>query len=168
MLISLIVAMDEQGVIGRDNALPWHLPEDLRYFRRHTMGKPIVMGRKTWESIGRPLPGRTNVVVTRDASYEAAGGHVTTSLEAALTLARDVASIDGVNEVMVIGGAQLYRLALPIADRLYLTRVHTRVSGDATLELDLSQWHLESEERHEACDTNPYAYSFQQYNKKAN
>jgi dihydrofolate reductase len=139
--VALIVAAADNDVIGRNNALPWDLPEDLRHFRRVTMGKPILMGRLTFESIGRPLPGRTNIVISRDPAYVAEGVRCVSSLEEALKLARDIAVIDGSDELMVIGGAQIYALALPIARRLYLTRVHTRPQGDAQLpSIDWSEW----------------------------
>ena len=131
--ISVIVAVADNGVIGRHNALPWHLPEDLRYFKRVTMGKPIVMGRKTFESIGRPLPGRTNIVISRDPGFAAAGVAAATSLDAALQLAESAAAAAGEREVVVIGGAEIYALAIPRADRLYVTRVHAEPEGDALL-----------------------------------
>ena len=116
--LAIIVAVAENGVIGRDNALPWKLPEDMRHFRRVTMGKPIVMGRKTFESIGQPLPGRTNIVITHNPSFRAEGVKVAPSLEEALHLAEQTASADGVEEAVVIGGSEVYRLAIPLADRL--------------------------------------------------
>jgi dihydrofolate reductase len=134
-LISLIVAMAQNGVIGRDNSLPWRLPEDLKRFRAFTLGKPILMGRKTFESLGRPLPGRTNLVLTRDRSWFADGVIVVHSIEAALMQA---ASSD---ELVVIGGAEIYRLVLPVARRIYLTHVHADVPGDITFpEFDPTQW----------------------------
>jgi dihydrofolate reductase len=135
MLLSIIVAMDANRVIGHENRLPWHLPADLQHFRRITMGKPILMGRRTWESIGRPLPGRTNIVITRDTDYRAEGCVVVHTVDAALQAAR------GHEEVMLIGGAQLYRQLLPRADRLYITHVHGEFSGDAFFpELDTADW----------------------------
>ena len=128
-----MVAAAENGVIGSNNRLPWHLPQDLRHFRRVTMGKPIVMGRKTFESIGRPLPGRCNIVVSRNPGYSAAGIRLVASLEEALALAEHVAAGDGAPEAVVIGGAEIYALALPRAGRLYLTRIHAAVEGDALL-----------------------------------
>jgi dihydrofolate reductase len=134
-LISLIVAMAQNGVIGRDNSLPWRLPEDLKRFRAYTLGKPILMGRKTFESLGRPLPGRTNLVLTRARSWSADGVIVVHSVEAALMQA---ASSD---ELVVIGGAEIYRLVLPVARRIYLTHVHADVPGDITFpEFDSTQW----------------------------
>ncbi|MGB1141439.1 MAG: dihydrofolate reductase, partial [Halioglobus sp.] len=121
--LSVIVAAAENGVIGRNNALPWHISEDLQYFKRRTLGKPVIMGRKTYESIGRPLPGRTNIVISRDLSYAAEGIQVVASLEAAVQRCNDIALIDGIEEAVVMGGAQIYDLALPMADCLYLTEV---------------------------------------------
>ena len=159
--LAVIVAAAENGVIGRNNALPWHLPEDLRYFKRVTLGKPIVMGRKTFESIGRPLPGRTNIVISRRPGYAPDGVRVVSGLDDALALAEDIALIDGVTELMVIGGAEIYRAAIPRAQRLYLTEVHADVEGDALLpEVDWSQWRELSRERWPASEANPYPYSF--------
>ena len=141
MRVSLIVGMAENGVIGRDNTLPWHIPADLQYFKRVTLGKPIIMGRKTFESIGRPLPGRTNIVLTRQAGFAAAGVQVVATLEAAIACARQQAAADGVDEIMVIGGAAVYAEALPRAERLYITRVHQRPEGDAHFpEPDPDEW----------------------------
>lgn len=166
--LALIVAAAENGVIGRDNALPWRLPEDMRYFKRVTMGKPVVMGRKTFESIGKPLPGRTNIVITRNGAYQAAGVSVVLSLAEALALAQDVAGQDGVDEIVVIGGAEIYRATLPAAARLYMTEVHASVEGDAVLPaIDWSQWLEVSRERHPAQAPNPYDYSFVCYERAA-
>ena len=120
MKISLICAMATNGVIGRNNGLPWHLPEDLRYFKATTMGHAIIMGRKTWESIGRPLPGRTSIVVTGNPSYQADGAKVVHSVEQAVQLAQALAEIDGSSEAFVIGGAALYAAAMPVASRCLL------------------------------------------------
>lgn len=164
--LSVIVAAADNGVIGRNNALPWHLPEDLRYFRRVTMGKPVVMGRRTFESIGRPLPGRTNIVITRNREFSAAGVRVVSSLDEALELAADIAMIDGVDELVVIGGAEIYRAAIPRADRLYVTEVHAQVEGDAHLPaIDWSRWQERERERHQADGANPYNYSFVTYER---
>ena len=130
---ALIVARADNGVIGVDNQLPWHLPCDLKYFKQVTMGKPVVMGRKTFESIGRPLPGRTNVVITRNADWSASGTRVVGSLADALKLATAQADLDGADEVMVIGGATLYREAIDQVDRMYVTQVHASPCGDAFL-----------------------------------
>jgi dihydrofolate reductase len=159
--LALIWAMARNRTIGRNNALPWYLPEDLKYFKRVTLGKPIIMGRKTWESIGRPLPGRTNIVITRDAAFHADGVRVVHSLEQALALAEKICLLDGGDEAIVMGGAEIYALALPHADRLYLTQVHADVEGDAHFPpLDLTQWHELGREDFAAQGPNPYDYSF--------
>lgn len=123
--LTLVAAMAAGRVIGRDNGLPWHLPEDLKHFKAVTLGKPVIMGRKTWDSIGRPLPGRRNIVVTRQQGWQADGAEAAHSLEAALAM------VDGVDEACLIGGAELYRQALPLADRLRLTLIELTVEGDA-------------------------------------
>lgn len=159
--LSLIVAMANNYAIGKDNQLLWHLPEDLKYFKRATMGKPIIMGRKTFDSIGRPLPGRLNIVVTRQAGWQQDGVRVTHSLDEAIALAEAQALIDGVDEVMLIGGAQLYEVGLAKADKIYLTRVDTTIEGDAFFpELDESQWQEISRKNFSACEKNPYDYAF--------
>lgn len=166
--VSVIVAAAENGVIGRGNALPWHLPEDLRYFRRVTMGKPLVMGRRTFESIGRPLPGRTNIVISRNPQFRAEGTRVVASLDDALQLARDIALADGVDELLVIGGAEIYAQAIPRADRLYLTLVHAAVEGDALLPpIDWREWRETGRERHRGSGDNPHDYSFLVYERAA-
>ena len=160
MKIALICAMASNGVIGNDNKLPWRLPEDLRHFRRTTMGHSIVMGRKTWESIGRPLPGRTNIVVTRQKDYQAEGARVRDSLEAALELAENIATIDGADQVFVIGGAELYRQAMPLASLFHLTRIHADVAGDTVLSgFNDSEWRELSREDYSRDEGNPFDYS---------
>ncbi len=155
MKLSLIAAMAQNGVIGRGNQLPWRLPADLKHFKTVTMGKPVIMGRKTWESIGRPLPGRTNIVVTRDVGYRAEGCVVVHSVEQALEVAA------GSDEAMVIGGANLYRQLLDRADRLYLTLVKADVEGDAWFpEFDETQWREISRESHPRDDRNEFDYEF--------
>ncbi len=159
MKISLIVAVSRNGVIGIDNQLPWHLPEDLKYFKSVTMGKPIIMGRKTYDSIGRPLPGRTNIVITRDSSWQAEGVEVAHTLAQAMTLGRLACANAGADEAMVIGGEQIYRMTLPAADRLYLTEVQAEVEGDAFFpEFDAKEWQQVSEQLPEITDTHPYRY----------
>lgn len=123
-MISLIVAHDAGRVIGKDNAMPWHLPGDLQYFKQQTMGKPVIMGRKTFESIGRPLPGRRNIVITRNEAYVVEGIEVVHSLQEALALAADAP------EKMVIGGEQIFTEALPLAERLYITHINATFEGD--------------------------------------
>lgn len=145
--IALVVAMADNGVIGRGGDLPWRLPEDLKYFRAVTMGKPIVMGRRTYESIGRPLPGRANIVVTRNPAFHAAGVDVAATPANALRLAERRAAEAGVAEIMIIGGAEIYRAVLPYADRIYLTEVHDAVEGDTVFpEFDRSEWRETSRE----------------------
>ena len=129
--IALIAAVAANGVIGDHDTIPWRLPSDFAHFKRMTMGKPVIMGRKTFESIGRPLPGRTNIVVSRQEGYQPEGVIVISSLEAALEHAQAIAIADRANEVMVAGGAQIYAQALPIADRLYITHVGLNPVGDA-------------------------------------
>lgn len=160
-IVSVIVAVAENGVIGRDGGLPWKLSGDLRYFKAITMGKPIVMGRKTYESIGRPLPGRPNIVVTRNPEFAADGIDVVADMESALDLARSMASASGGDEVMVIGGAQLYEAALPRAARVYLTRVHADIVGDTTFaELDPGGWREVSREERPAGEKDEFPHSF--------
>jgi len=155
MKISLIVAMDRNGVIGAGGRLPWRLSADLKRFKAITMGKPIVMGRKTHESIGRPLPGRENIVITRDRNFRAPGCTVVHGVDAALDRCRDV------EEVMVMGGAELYRQLLPRADRMYLTEVNAAVVGDTRFpEWDRAAWRELSRENHPADAANQYSYSF--------
>jgi dihydrofolate reductase len=166
MHLALIAAVADNGVIGRDNTLPWHLPEDLKYFKRTTMGKPIVMGRLTYESIGRPLPGRVNIVISRQSALRIDGVQVVADLPTALELAEATASREGVDELVVIGGAQIYALALPLAQRLYLTEVHADVAGDAFFPAwDREQWQELQRQRHPASDANPYDYSFVVYER---
>lgn len=161
MKISLVWAMAQNRVIGRNNNLPWHLPEDLKYFKRITLGKPVIMGRKTYESIGKPLPGRTNIVVTRNADFSATGVKTVNSLSAAKALCESIGEIDGISEAMVIGGAEIYTQAMPIADRLYLTEVHANVDGDTFFpEFDRGLWQEIAREDFDASGPNPYAYSF--------
>ena len=159
-MISIIVAASANNVIGRQGDLPWRLSDDLKRFKAITMGKPIVMGRKTWESIGRPLPGRQNIVITRQRGFAAEGCDVVTSLDEAIAEAGDA------EEIVVIGGSQIYALALPLAQRLYLTRVHADVEGDATFPaVDATRWYLIADEAREADDRNEYDFSFRVYEK---
>ncbi|HFD92582.1 MAG TPA: type 3 dihydrofolate reductase [Gammaproteobacteria bacterium] len=155
MLISLVAALARNGVIGVDNRLPWRLPADLRHFRHLTMGKPVLMGRKTFQSIGKPLPGRTNIVVTRDADFQAPGVIVVDSITAGIQAA------EGHEELMVIGGASIYEAMLPQAGRMYLTFIHQDFAGDARfVDYDKDEWVETMREDHPADDDNPCAYSF--------
>ncbi|MFT7387306.1 MAG: dihydrofolate reductase [Candidatus Endobugula sp.] len=162
--LSIIVAMDNNRAIGKDNQLLWHLPEDLQYFKRTTMGKPIVMGRKTFESIGRPLPGRLNIVITRQQDWQHNGVKVVHTIKDALRLAEAQSLIDGINEVMVIGGAEIYKTALPQANKLYVTRVDAQVVGDAFFpEIDENIWQetqRESVSSDAVNNNSPYDYAF--------
>lgn len=147
--LSLIAAHAENRVIGIDNSMPWHLPGDFKYFKATTLGKPIIMGRKTWDSLGRPLPGRLNIVVSRQTGLELAGAEVVASLEEAMLRAEQWAREKGVDELMLIGGAQLYGQALEkgLVSRMYLTRVELSPEGDAWFpEFDRGQWKLVSSE----------------------
>lgn len=158
--VSIVVAVADNGVIGRGNALPWDLPDDLQHFKRTTMGRPIVMGRKTFESIGRPLPGRLNIILTRDPSWTALGVSVASSIEQAIDLAEGQAFIDGADSVMVIGGAEVYRQALPFASRAFVTRVHGHVDGDAFFDLEeLAAWREVTRERIPAGEHNSHDFS---------
>ena len=165
--VAMIAAMDRNGVIGVDNQLPWYLPEDLRFFKRMTQAKPLVMGRKTYQSIGRALPGRLNIVVTRDPAFHAEGVRVCHDLPAALRLADQQATIDGVEEIMVMGGAQIYAQALPFASRLYLTEVDVEVAGDARFPaLDQAEWEEVQRVPGEPAEGQP-AYQFVQYHRSS-
>ena len=157
----MIAALGVNRVIGFNNRMPRHLPTDFKYFKATTLGKPIIMGRKTWDSLGRPLPGRLNLVVSRQTDLQLEGAEVFASLEAAVERAEQWATEQGVSEVMLIGGAQLYAQGLADADRLYLTRVGMSPEGDAWFpEFDQAQWKRVSEELHEAADDKP-AFSFE-------
>jgi dihydrofolate reductase len=155
MRVSLVVAASDNGVIGRDNGLPWHLPADLRHFKHLTLGCPVLMGRRTHESIGRPLPGRLNLVLTRDTGYRTQGCRVVHDFAGARNAAGDAP------ELMVIGGEAVYREALPQADRIHLTRVHTRLEGDAHFpELDSGEWRETECILRPADAANPFDLSF--------
>jgi dihydrofolate reductase len=161
MRLSLIVAMSENRVIGRNGQLPWRLSADLRRFKQLTMGHALIMGRKTWESIGRALPGRTSLVISRNPAYQAAGARIVADLPQAIRAAA------GNDQVFVIGGGQIYRQALSWADRIYLTLVHARIAGDTVFpELDAEAWHLiEASSRYPADQKNEYEYSFHVYQR---
>jgi dihydrofolate reductase len=155
-MISLIVAMDENGVIGKNNRLPWRLPEDLKFFKRTTMGHVIVMGRKTFESIGKPLPGRINVVLTNNRSFRADECTIVHSPEEVLSMNNEY------DEIFVIGGAEIFRIFLPHAKRLYITKIHHHFAGDTYFpEIDWSDWQLKETKKGIKDDQNPYDYEFQ-------
>lgn len=166
MKISMIVAVAENGAIGKDNQMLWHIPEDFKYFKEKTMGKPMIMGRKTFESIGRPLPGRLNIVVTRDVNWSHEDVITCLDLEEALTKATDDATQKGKDEVMIVGGAQIYARLLERAQRLYYTEVHQSYDCDATFpRLDKSVWQEISREDHTNADNNKPDYSFVVYER---
>jgi dihydrofolate reductase len=144
--VAMIAAVGENGVIGSDGAIPWRLPTDFAHFKRTTLGKPLIMGRKTFESIGKPLPGRTNIVVTRQQNYQPDGVTVFHGLAAALDHAQAIAAADGADEVMIGGGGEIYREAMPVAERLYVTHVAASPDGDARFPpIDYNQWEVEAE-----------------------
>lgn len=154
--ISMIAAMAEDRIIGKDNDMPWHLPADLAHFKKVTLGKPVVMGRRTFDSIGRPLPGRTNIVITRNPDWSHEGVTVVASPDQALTV------LNQENEIMIIGGGNIYKQFLPLAERLYLTYIKLHVEGDTQFP-DWSKqgkWHQVSSELHEADEKNKYGYEF--------
>lgn len=155
MNISLVVAMSENNAIGRNGALPWHLPNDLKHFKQVTWGKPIIMGRTTYESIGKPLPGRTNIILTRDANFEAPGCTVLHSKEAVLEVCQ------AEDEIMIMGGAQIYQLFLPLVTKLYLTLVHTKIEADTFFPpLDFDAWQEVERVRCAQDEKHEVAYSF--------
>ena len=158
MILSIIAALDEAGGIGLHGNLPWRLPDDLKRFRALTMGHPVIMGRKTYESIGRPLPGRRMLVVTHQPGFPAPGCEVVTSLEAGITLAEQA----GESELFVIGGGKLYALALPQAQRLYLTRVQARVEADVFFPpIPAGEWRRVDHQFHAADDAHAFAFRFE-------
>lgn len=158
MILSLIVAVSENGVIGKDNQLPWHLPNDLKYFKNQTWGMPILMGRKTFESISKPLPGRKSIVITRNADWKHDGVDVVHSVEAAIAKAQEL----GVKEIFVIGGAEIFHTSLSMAHRIYLTRVHHQVEGDVYFDNpEPEQWNLVKRQFCHADEKNAYSHTFQ-------
>ncbi len=161
---SIIVAQSTNRVIGKNNQLPWHLPADLAHFKKTTYNHPIIMGRATYQSIGRPLPKRTNIILTRNTTYNAPTScKIAHNLDQALSHAKQTQA----KEVFIIGGAQIYAQTLPIADTLYLTQVHTTIEGDTFFPpIDPTQWKQISKKNHPADSTNPYAYTFIKYLRK--
>ncbi|MBI3615427.1 MAG: dihydrofolate reductase [Candidatus Omnitrophica bacterium] len=161
MIISLVVAVSQNGVIGKNNRLPWKLPADLKRFKQLTMNHPILMGRKTFESIGKPLPGRTNIVITHQKDFACCGCLTASSIEKGLQLCENA------DEVFVIGGASIYEQSLPLADRIYLTRIHQDFEGDTRLfNLDKSAWQEIFREDFKSDTGNKYPYSFVTLKKK--
>jgi dihydrofolate reductase len=155
MIISLIAALGNNNVIGKSNSLPWHLPADLKHFKDNTSGKPVIMGKATYESIGKPLPNRTNIILSNDPNFEIPGATVVHSIEDSIRAAGNAP------EVMIVGGASIYRQFLPLADRLYITRIYHDFEGDAYFpDFDLKEWKETERTDHKADDKNPYDYSF--------
>jgi dihydrofolate reductase len=163
MILSLIVATAEKGVIGKDGQMPWRLPAESAYFRQTTLGHPVITGRKNYEAMGRPLPDRLNVVITRQVGYKVPDGVlVVHSLKEAL----DLPDVKTAPEVFIIGGAQIYNEAMPLADKLYLTTIHAQIDGDTFFVYDPGQWKLEWSQRHEADDANKYAFTLMRLTRK--
>lgn len=154
MIISMIAAMADNRIIGKDNQMPWHLPADFAWFKRCTMGKPVVMGRKTYESIGRPLPGRLNIVISRDASLSIEGVTTVTSIEQALEIAGEV------EEVMIIGGGAIYAACLPMANKLYVTHIEAEIDGDTQFPDWGSEFKETYSEAYQADEKNAYSMRF--------
>ena len=160
MMISMVVAMAENRAIGKGNKLLWHLPDDFKHFKTLTMGKPVLMGRKTYESIGNPLPGRKNIVVTRDNGFSVGGVTVVNSIDAAL------AAVEEDDEVMVIGGASFYQQMLPLTKNIYLTFVHQAFEADVFFpELNLDEWQAVEKREHAADENHQYSFSFINYER---
>jgi dihydrofolate reductase len=167
MKLSLIAAIAQNGCIGINNKLPWYLPEDLKYFRRLTTGNIVIMGRKTYESIGKPLPNRSNIVISRNSDFHAEGVKIVTSIDDALKVAQSIAEISDTQEAFIMGGAQIYEQSLPLAQRLYITEVKKTVTGDAFFpSIDLAQWQEIGREAHyyEPQDTH---YDFVVYERRS-
>jgi dihydrofolate reductase len=162
-MLSIIVAASENNVIGVNNHLPWHLPVDMKYFKDTTMGKPIVMGRKSFEELGKVLPGRPNIMITRQENYSAPNLYIVPSLEAGIEKAKTF----GTAEVFITGGGEIFKMAIKIVDRLYMTRVHAEVSGDTYFpEFDEREWDLVKNDRHEIDEKHKYALTFQVWDRK--
>ncbi len=163
MKISIIAAVADNNIIGKKNALPWYLPADLKHFKKITMGHAIIMGQKTHDSIGKALPGRTNIILSFDENYKSEGCIVVASIEEALR----IASARGEEEVFIIGGASIYKQFIGIADRLYITRIHHKFEGDVYFpEIDPKKWRVESLEEHKKDEKNPFVYDFKVYEKQ--
>lgn len=166
-IVSIIVAAAENGVIGRDNDMPWKLSTDLKRFKALTLGKPVIMGRRTWESIGRPLPGRPNIVVTRDPAFKAEGAQVVGSLEDAIDFGRKLAAEIGVDEVCIIGGGNIYAQGLPLADVVHLTRVLATIDGDTYFpEIDSEVWNAISTENVPAGEKDSHPTRYIRYERR--
>lgn len=163
MILSLIVAMAENGVIGKDGKMPWRLPAESDYFRQTTLGHPVITGRKNYEAMGRPLPNRLNVVITRQPSYPVAPGVIVVN---SLSQALELPQVKNEAEVFIIGGAQIYDEAMPLADKLYLTIIHANIDGDTFFRYSPDEWQLEWSQRHEVDAQNKYAFTLQRFVRK--
>ncbi len=163
MIVSVIVAAAKNKVIGKEGGIPWYLPADLAHFKQTTMGHPMIMGRKTYESIGKALPGRTSIVITHQKDYRAEGCIVVQSLDRAIDEAEKA---PGSEEVFIIGGEEIYKQAMPLVKQIYLTKVHADIDGDKFFPIELSEWQETSREDHEGDDKNPYSYSFTALKRK--
>lgn len=165
--IAMIAAVAENGVIGANQAIPWRIPSDMAYFKRTTMGKPIVMGRKQFETVGKPLPGRTNIVVTHRRDYRPDGVIVMNDLDAAIVRAKTIAEADGVGEVMILGGGEIYRQAMPLADRLYISHVALSPDGDVTFPaIDPDHWRVVDEPAVPASEKDAAAFRVKVYERR--
>lgn len=163
MIISIIVAASENNVIGINNQLPWNLPNDLKYFKNTTWGLPVIMGRKTFDSVGKPLKGRQNIIITRQKDYAPEGVEVVSSIDAAI----EAAKAYDVNEIFITGGTEIFIQSFPKVDRIYLTRVHATVNGDAFFpEISENEWKLVKADRHEVDEKHVYAYTFEVWERK--
>ena len=161
--ISFIVAVDENNVIGKNNQLPWHLPSDMKYFKNQTWGMTVIMGRKSLESLGKPLQGRKNIVVTRNKDWKPEGAQVAHSIEEAIELAKQT----GVKEIFIIGGAQVFKESMPLANRIYLTRIHHKFEGDAYFpEFSTDEWELVKTNFRNADEKNLFSHTFEVWEKK--
>lgn len=164
MILSSIVAADENNAIGKDNQLPWHLPNDLRFFKKTTLGKPVLMGRKTYESMGRPLPGRLNIVISQQKELELPEGVLQfATIEAGVQRMEEEQTEEG----FIIGGGKIFEQTMDLIDRLYITRVHTSIADATTFfpDIDHTHWKLIWQERHETDEKHAFAFTFQQYEK---
>jgi len=163
MIVSSIVAVSKNGVIGKDNDIPWNLPKDMRYFKRTTMNRHIIMGRKNFEAMGNPLPKRTNIILTRDPFYVSSSCLVAHSVEEGLSLAFD----NGEEEAFIIGGAEIYAASMPYWDKFYITEIDAHIEGDVFFpEVDYTEWNLVSQEEYKKDEKNPYDFIFKVYERK--
>jgi dihydrofolate reductase len=162
-MISFIVAADENNLIGKNNQLPWHLPDDMKYFKNQTWGMTVIMGRKSLESLGKPLQGRQNIVVTRNRDWKPDGAEVAHSIDEAIEIAKGT----GAKEIFIIGGAEIFKAAMPIADRIYLTRIHHQFDGDVYFpEVSPGEWNLVKNHFCDSDEKNKYPHTFQVWERK--